>query len=150
MTCQRNGLHECRWISMRSVVVAVLLEMGRIEFGVVTLSEGGASSGQWIPRQDECSRGHWFLRRRSVLGNNWVPCYLSSRVSDEVGHMFWSWCGPETNHYRYPLNFLFLQAPRRKSEAYWFGSDLKSWGVVYLKRLIKIPFCILSFPWKLE
>jgi len=58
MTWRRNGLHECMQISMRLVVVTVLLGTGRIDPGVVMLTEGGASSGQWI------------LVRKSVLGAN--------------------------------------------------------------------------------
>jgi len=37
--------------------------------GVAMPSEGGTSSGQWIPRKEECPRGRWFLER-SDLENN--------------------------------------------------------------------------------
>ena len=68
MTWRCDGLHECRRISIRSVVAVVMLG---IDLGVATLSEGRASSGQWIPREDECPRGRWFLKR-SVFRNSWT------------------------------------------------------------------------------
>ena len=43
---------------MRSVVAAILFGTEMIDLGVATLLEGGASSGQWIPREDECPWGH--------------------------------------------------------------------------------------------
>ena len=57
---------------MRSVAAAVLLVTRRIDFGVATLSEGGVTSGLWIPQNDECPPDRSFLGRRSVFGNSWT------------------------------------------------------------------------------
>ena len=108
------------------LIVTVLLEMERIDLGVATLSEGGASSGQWIPRKDECPRGHWFLER-SIFGNSW-RC-SSGRSSTwctllSVFESFW-WDGThvliivQARNWplKMPLCFLFLQAPGRE----WSG-----------------------------
>ena len=40
---------------MMLVAAAVLLGIGRIDLGVAMLSEGGTSSGQWIPLKEESS-----------------------------------------------------------------------------------------------
>ena len=54
MTWRRKGLHECRRISIKLDGAAVLLETGRIDLGVVKLSEGNVSSRPLIPQKEEC------------------------------------------------------------------------------------------------
>ena len=70
MIWQCNLLHECKQISMRSFVAAVLLETGRIDFGVATLSERGASSDSEFLRRKSILKA--LVGRMSVLGAGWA------------------------------------------------------------------------------
>ena len=112
-----NDLHECRQWSKRSVAASVLPGTRRIDLGMVMLSKGV------ILGQLSLWTKEWPRERRDDASGRCsagTSCRLSSGVSDETGHVSWSWCRSKFNHYRCPLRFLFLRVLGRRNGAEWF------------------------------
>ena len=94
MIWRHNGLHESRREPMELVAEVVLLKTEG------PISGGWISSGRSIPREEKMvSRIFWMMLSRESLG--WLSLLALSKDFEGDGHVSWSWCGSEFDHYMY-------------------------------------------------